>query len=335
MNARTLPVWILILLLCAGGSASAQRKSSKSRKAAAAQTAAPAAQSADEDELGDLDEPPAQEAAPAPEPEAPEAAPSEPASDAGDEVSSDSEAPLDAALEATEEVAAGPTVRATPFAGSGIGTRSMRRPVSGGSQSLDTSVFPAAEVGLRAQFWPNASFSLAFLLSYQTSLGLTVEERPLFALSNEIGARADHSEFSVAPVFKLGESSQAPRLAIPVGASLRNFWPEVTEYMTPRYSLFGPMARVELWFSLGERAQLRVGPEVHWLAYISSELKDDGVASHGFALGGEVRFAYQLSDHFALELNLRQSNAFASSVEGESSFSDVERFVTARVVGVM
>jgi hypothetical protein len=333
MRSRRIASVLCVMALGLSSPALAQRPSKRSGKA---DKSAEARETSSGDELGDLDEelvagPPAAESAEEAEVEA------EASSDetSGDEAVQDNAEPE--ALPSETDGAAetqGPTLRAAAFVGSGIGTRSLRRPVPGGSQRLDTSVFPAAELGLEVHAWPERALSLGFLLNYQTSLGLTVEERPPFALPNEVGTRSERAEFSVGPIFKLAEGSGAARIAIPLGGILRNFWPEARDMLTPRYTLIGPAARIELWLQLGERLRLRVGPEAHWLAFIGPELKVDGVASQGVALGAEVHLTLQLSEHFALELNVRQSNALASSTSGPS-FSDVERFVTARVVGVL
>ena len=159
----------------------------------------------------------------------------------------------------------------------GIGTRSFSRPTREGVQRLPDAVFPAVDVALRVHAWPHDGFSLGVLLRYQSSLGLTIEEQPPFALHNRVAARSARAELSVAPTFRLGSAGTAPALAVPVGFTLRSLWPEVHEMMTPGYSLIGPHLRLELVVPLGNVLALRVGPELQAIIAIDESIRADGV----------------------------------------------------------
>jgi hypothetical protein len=236
---------------------------------------------------------------------------------------------------ATEPTAAPkPAVRTDLAVGVGVGTRSFVRPTIEGMQELPDAVFPALDLALRVHAWPADAFSLAVLLRYQTSLGLTIEERPPFALRNRVDARAERAELSVAPTFRLGSSAAAPALAFPVGFGLRSFWPDVHEMMTPGYTLLGPQLRAELVLPLGDVLALRVGPELQVIIAIDESIRAEGVERSGLAYGGEAVLQLRLGRVFAVELTYRESHAVVASFwTGRDDFEDVERFATGRLSG--
>jgi hypothetical protein len=241
--------------------------------------------------------------------------------------------------------AADPTSPATPpaaalrlqvFGGIGVGTRSMNRPISVGVQRLEESVFPATEFGLRVRVWPEQAFSLAVLLTYQTSIGWTIDEKPLFAIANEVSVRAERAELSVAPSLRLGDSPRAMAVSLPIGFALRTFLPDLHDQLSPRYTLLGPLVRAELSVALGEAINLRFGPELHWIVALDRSLRQDGVAAQGIAVGAEATLQVPLGRRLALELNYRESHAFAPNAAGSGRvFTDVERFATFRFAGTL
>jgi hypothetical protein len=225
----------------------------------------------------------------------------------------------------------GPRVLIRPYAGVGITQRTFQRPgMPSGIQKLASSAVPAVEVGLDVIAWPQDAFSLAFALHYRSAIGLTVQEAPPFALANETKVRSEQIELSVAPGWQL--AGPALRLAIPLGAIARTFWPNVHTLMTPGYSLIGPFARAELTVQLAERVWLRLGPEVQWITLIDKALRDTGLNSQGVALGGEASLTVELSTVWALGLAYQESHAIVNTMRGVT-FEDVERYATIRVSG--
>jgi hypothetical protein len=347
---RWLIVWLGLCLIAQpvfAQRSKRQKRSSQRSGAPARSKPAPVEaprSSGDDDSLNDLDisedttpapRPAARDTTPlrASEPEpvagpAPEPAPEQPAEPVTEPAASDPAEPP------PDEPAAGPKLVADVFVGAGIGSRSFQRPTRVGGQAMEDQFFPAAEVGLQMRAWPEESFSLYVLLRYQTSLGLVVEEQPLFALPNRVDVRADRGELSVAPVFRLGNSTHSPRLAVPVGMTLRSFWPALHNLMTPRYTMWGPHARIELHVPIGGIFTVRVAPEFQWIAHYSSWLTDSTVSSMGIALGGEASLRLALGSVFGVEISYRQSTAMANVAYGPT-FRDVERFLTARVNGTL
>jgi hypothetical protein len=224
-------------------------------------------------------------------------------------------------------------VRFQALAGLGIGSRGFSRPRDGQRQRLEETVFPAAGMTMRAHFAPEAAVSLQVMLAYQSSLGMTVEESPLFGLPAEIDARSERLELSVSPRLRLGDSPDAVAVALPVGIGMRAFVPAVRELTTPGYLVWGPQARAELQAPLLSWLSLRAGPEVAWLVSISESLKRHGVGDTGWALGLEAGVTLRPGAGLLLELSYRQSHAAADSRAGAADFRDVERYATVRLGG--
>jgi hypothetical protein len=256
-----------------------------------------------------------------------ETASDESGGDGGDEASAEE-------LPEGEQGAFPDEVRFQAFAGAGIGTRSFRRPVRGmGVQRFDETRFPALDIGLRVTAWPTASFSLEFLLRYQTSIGMHIEQQPSFAFENDIAARSSRTELSVAPEFRLGDTPSSVALLFPIGFAMRTLWPEVHTLPIPGYTLAGPQARAELAIPFLDIVTLRFGPEVQWIVMIDKSLQDDRVGYQGVALGGEALLQVQITTLLGVELVYRESHALVPTTVGGETFYDVERFFTARVSG--
>lgn len=202
---------------------------------------------------------------------------SETESDAETESGSESESDAESGMgpEAADglEETSGRSVRVHSSVGLGFGTLSYERPSAGAVEILPETGFGAADISLGVHAWPQESLSFDVLLAYQTSVGLTLELEPLFAL------------------------------------------PE----------------RAELRLPLGERVDLRVGPEAQWIVIINPALADEGACCQGFAAGGQAAIEASVGPYFSAALAYRQSHAFAPA--GAWRFKSVERFLTARIAG--
>jgi hypothetical protein len=222
-------------------------------------------------------------------------------------------------------------------AGLGVGTRSYERPYMSRLQELETTPFTALDLSLRMKDCvadcPRDSFAIEYLLRYQTSLGMRVDQPLMFALPSEVAARSSRLELSAAPIFKLEPSASSFSIAVPVGLSLRALQAEHRDLPLPSYMLLGPQVRVEARAPLGDRFALRGGPELQWIALISDRLKDDGVAGTGVALGLELAASATLTSWLGLELTYRQAHAFASGKGDGADFEDIERYATLQLSG--
>lgn len=222
-------------------------------------------------------------------------------------------------------------------AGLGIGTRSYERPYDQQLQELETTPFTALDLSVRLKSCmsdcPTARYSLEYLLRYQTSLGMRVDQPLPFALPSEVDARSSRLELSAAPILRLGNTAASPSIAVPIGVSLRALHAEHRDLPLPSYLLLGPHLRVEARASLGERFALRAGPELQWIALVGDRLKDDGVSGSGFAIGAELAASVSLTSCWGLELTYRQAHAFASGKGERADFEDVERYATLQLSG--
>jgi len=229
--------------------------------------------------------------------------------------------------------ATAPKLTLEAFAGLGLGSRGFERPLGATLQKLPDAAFFAAAAGLRAALFPEDAFSLAFLARYDTSLGLSVEQPPPFALPNTIHVRAEHIELSVAPTFRLTATPVPLTLSLPLGFSMRTFLPDLHNPTLPGFSLLGPSLRAELSARFGSRVSLRLGPELEWVFVAGQAVRRNGVDGSGFALGGEAVVAVKVVSVLALELAYRESHAFVSSRDALPDLRDVERFAILRAVG--
>jgi hypothetical protein len=253
--------------------------------------------------------------------------------DASDDTQS-AESGTDEAESAAAEVEGEPSAqRALSLhvaAGLGVGTLAFTVPTAQGTQRLPDAPFAAADVAVRLHISPEAALSLETLLAYQSSLGFKVQFDPLFALPEEIAARAERMELSVAPVFRLGAAESGWALAFPVGFAFRAFLPEVHEYPVDKYLVGGPQLRAELWLQLGELVRMRIGPELQWIALVDGVMSEHGACCQGVAIGGQGALEASVGPHFRVAFAYREAHGY---VPLDWRFKDVERFLTARLAG--
>jgi hypothetical protein len=206
--------------------------------------------------------------------------------------------------------------------GVGAHSRAIVRPTDTGTQTLATSYVPAVELRLGVVAWPDADFSLAISVHYQTGLWLTVTELPQFALANEVAVRSQRMALSVSPSWRLAPQT---RLGFVLGATLRSFWPEDRSLQTPSYNLVGPHARGELAIGLAGPVRLRVQPELQWLLLIDEHANSP---TQGAAIGGELALELRWGPSRTLALSYRESHALLAR---GARFRDVERYLTVHI----
>ena len=256
----------------------------------------------------------------------------EPDGDAIDE-GEEEEEPADEDDESDDFAPAGRSVAFRIGAGLGAGTLSFKRPSVPRPQRLPESAFAAAALELHLQAYPDDSFSIDFELEYQTSLGFVVQIPMLFALPQNVNARMQHVALSAAPMFRLGDQKGSPTLVFPIGFGFDAFVPEVDEYGVLEYSLGGPFLRAELRADLGESIGVRLGPELQWIVLIDDALRNEQVCCQGVAVGAEGSIEARIGSVLRVSLAYRESHASLPSARYE--FSNVTRFLTARIAGAL
>lgn len=207
----------------------------------------------------------------------------------------------------------------------GFTMRSIDLPTISGPALLDTGAVPSLALQLGARLTSDPFVGVT--LTYHHSLGAEATQVPSDpvqpALTTSI--QSHHFEGGVIGGLYLGRGPGSATLAMFLGYGVRAFGSEV-ELRVPRYSLHGPLARIELELPLGTPwLVLRVAPEVQLIAFISDDLASQGVSSPIWSFGGEAGLQLRVSKAIALQLSYREAHAVVDSVYG-GSFSDIERF---------
>lgn len=210
-------------------------------------------------------------------------------------------------------------------AGVGLGGRAIERPILGGSQRIGPGHFPVADLAVRAWAWPQQSFSLGFLLRYQTTLIDTAWEHPPLAQGTELHVRSHHVELSTQPMWR-GAADSSWGLGASLGYAMRVFWPDVHNLQTPRQFITGPLLRPELSLTGLGPFSIRLGPELFWVLTLDHTLRSAVGDRQGLALGGQVSIVADLGEDYALELMYRESHVLLIP-----EFHDIERFLTSVV----
>jgi hypothetical protein len=234
---------------------------------------------------------------------------------------------------AAQEPGAAPkrAIVSEPSIGLGLATLAFVRPTPTGAQRLPDTAFAASELSLRIHVRPEAALSLDVRFVYRTSLGLSLQFDPLFALPERIDVRIQHIEVSVAPIVRLGRAAHTPSLAFPISLALRSFSPAIHQYPIFDYDLGGPRVGAELWIQLGERIELRAGPEVQWLVLIDSSLRRAGACCQGVSVGGQAAIQATISERLRVALAYHESHGFVPV--GSWRFKDIDRFLALHISG--
>ena len=242
-----------------------------------------------------------------------------------------SQAPLVPAATSTNEPPAHRAVRLRLGAGLGYGELGYQRPINVGEEVLAETSFAAASLSAALELFPNRVLSLEVQAAYQTSIGMTLEIDPLFALPERVSTRFQYLEAGLTPVLRLGDSSRSAALALPLAFGIRTFSPNVRQYSIERFVLGGPQARLELRLPLGELVSLRLGPEAQWVLLINSGLADQGACCQGVSVGGQGLLEAHVGSVLRAQLFYREAHTFVPTVS--SRFRSVERFLMACIAG--
>ena len=218
--------------------------------------------------------------------------------------------------------------------GLGVGERSLRVPSQLGEHRLDTGLFPAVELSLRAQAPLNERATLGLDVHYRTSVGLVVAEAPLSAATQEhTTLRSHHIDFGLHPAYRFAASEDAVSLGLFAGWGMRGLRPVVEFRSIPANTLQGAVFRLELRIPIASGLfALRLAPELFVIAHTSGALRNESAsAPGGIAGGGEATLDVRLSAVVYLVATYRESHARLAS-SWASQLTDVERFATLSAV---
>lgn len=249
----------------------------------------------------------------------------------------------DAPLDVREDTSTAPEAPQTPpapadtrpsplaflLAGGGVTSRTLRVPANDGPRNLATGLAPALSIRIAARI-QNAARFLSLRLSYQTSLGVHASETIPDAsiLPSDTHIRSHRFEGGLAPGLFFSPARDSVALSLFVGYGLRAL-ASVAELRIPRFTLHGPVARLELDVPLfAGRLSLRLAPEVQLLVGMTQQLRAlAGLSTTAFAIGGEASVRLQLGGPVAARLCYREAHARSTGLEGRA-FEDIERYVT-------
>jgi hypothetical protein len=232
------------------------------------------------------------------------------------EPESDTESDEDLRARVTLGVAGGATLRAIELTS------------DDGLYKLDTGWIPAVAVALRSSF-DNGQAHFEGALQYETSLGAIGSQHSPDPTSQLLTTpiRSHRFEGGLLAGVRFGEMDTSVIASVFLGYGLRAL-ASVAELQMPRFTLHGPLVRLELEVPIVAHAlRLRLAPEANALASISRAVRRIGeTESIGFALGGEASLRLTVLEWLDLQLDYRESHAFVRSAFGDP-FRDVERFL--------
>ena len=214
--------------------------------------------------------------------------------------------------------------------GLGVGTHAATVPTAQGVQRMGDSPFAAAEASLTLRGWPEARVGLCFVASYRTSIAWQIEQQAQFALPERLDARAEQIELGAGPVLRLSRVRTAASLALTIGLGLRAFWPRPREFPVQGYLLGGPALRAEFVWPVLASLELRLVPELQWLA-LPFEGPRDLNRSTGLAFGAGLQLGVHVSA--AMRVGLAYRESFARVPGASSALEDHTRHVTVRITG--
>ena len=217
--------------------------------------------------------------------------------------------------------------------GGGVGSRSILVPTSPtrvGGNGITTSFAPALDI----------QASLHFALGEKLFLRLGGAYRTLFALNAayfdraNMPAQSSLSSHSVVVGGSLGYYTNGPdtlALQLFLGWAYRGL--SAAEPTLPSASIQGPALRPELHIPIaGGVVSLRIAPELILVVGASAKLPGNvpGLASVGFAYGGEATLDFRISKAVGLGIQFRESRALIASDWGGSA-AENERYITGRL----
>jgi hypothetical protein len=215
----------------------------------------------------------------------------------------------------------------------GVAARNIDVPSERGLATLRTGLVPALGLQLGVRLHGPRFFG-GVALAYQSSVAAraTQGNADPRAASLVTTVQAHHFAAGVAPGVLLGDSRDSAALSLFLGYGVRAL-ASVVELNVPRFSLHGPVARIELELPLGSRSVvLRVAPEVQLLWAATPSLRRmASIGAQNWALGGEASLCIRLAAWSMAQLAYRGSRAFAPSALG-GAFEDVEHFASLGIV---
>lgn len=216
--------------------------------------------------------------------------------------------------------------------GFGVGQRLIKLPTAGGTVSLSTAPYAAAHADFNLGFrLKSPKHRIGFTARYDTSVILKVTEQFPDGTSRGVNARSQDVSFHLFHDWKWWNYRRSPWLHTAIGADLRMFTPDQM-VSVPSNMLLAGYVQAGLFFRVGSGPLVfGVVPEVGAVAYVSSKLKDAGVDSLGYQVGGEIHTRYEIRKHFHIGFFYRESHAIIGT-DQKDNFRDTLRYVTLTAI---
>ena len=220
------------------------------------------------------------------------------------------------------------SVTLTLAAAGGATQRAIDFESTTGPYRLDTDWVPALGVKLKLATVVDPLL-LALSVHYETSLnavGAQYSPNP-DSVPASTPIRSHRFEGGVTAGVRFGERDRGVLLSLFAGYGLRALG-SVADLLVPRFTLHGPLLRLELKLPLvAGLLWLRLAPEAQLLPFMTEKLTEVAATDgHGYAIGGEASLGLSLWERYALRLEYREAHAIANSPERDE-FTDVERYL--------
>jgi hypothetical protein len=200
--------------------------------------------------------------------------------------------------------------------------------------TLETGLAPALNLRLSGRISDQQHF-LRVRVGYQTSTGIAAGDRLRVLTTGPATTpvRSHRFEAGIAPGLWLGSSPGGAALGLFIGYGVRALG-SVAELLIPRFTLHGPMFRVELELPLSQLWSLRVAPEGHLIISMTEDLRRAGALDKvGMAYGGEASLQVRVFSRASLRASYRESHAYArAGTAANAHFVDVERYLVVDAV---
>lgn len=220
------------------------------------------------------------------------------------------------------------SVTLTLAAAAGTTQRAIDFESTTGPYRLDTGWVPALGIKLKLATVVDPLL-LALSVHYETSLnavGAQYSPDPDSA-PGSTPIRSHRFEGGATAAVRFGKRDSGAFLGLFAGYGLRALG-SVAELLVPRFTLHGPLLRLELKVPLvAGLLWLRLAPEAQLLPFMTEALTEIAATDgHGYAIGGQASLGLELWERYALRLEYREVHAVAHSSQRDA-FTDVERYL--------
>jgi hypothetical protein len=210
--------------------------------------------------------------------------------------------------------------------GGGVTERAIAFAGDEGTRQLETGFVPALGLALSTAV-THHRLQLSAAVRYQTSLHANgVQYTPdSSSLALHTPIRSHRLELGVTPALRWTSEHDASSVGLFVGYGLRALG-SVAELRVPRYTLHGPLLRLELEVPLFAGVQLRLAGEAGLIAFTTHVVERELASGpFGTTLGGEAGVRWAITTWLSAQLRYRESRA-VTNTKRTRLLRDIERY---------